>query len=517
MQKKINKNLPMILIILDGWGIDKPNRGNAISLSKTPIIDSLIKKYSNTKLHAHGKYVGLPDNQVGNSEAGHTNIGAGRLVEQDSIKINKSIKNGTFFKNSAFLGAIRHTKKMKSKMHLIGMLSNGQSPHSDPKHIHSLLNLMRENNVQNVFLHLFTDGRDSPQYASLKLVKDLEKQFFNNEKIATIMGRFYAMDRKKDWKRTKKAYDALTSGYGRKSSSAISAITESYNRGDSDEFIEPYIIGDNKDSRISDGDSVIFFNLRSDRSRQLTKVFTQNEFTKKNKNSFKPEKKFKSLYFIVMTDFGPDLDDVLTAFPNINLKNTLPMQLNHLKQLYLSETEKYAHVTFFINGGYSGKVDGEDHFMIESPDVRSYNETPLMKSNELTDVVLNNLKKNKYDFTLLNFAAPDMVGHTGDLNAGIKCCEGIDKCVGNIVDAYLKKSGTVIITADHGNIEKMINLKTDEIYTEHTTNLVPFVIVNNNFNKKLKINGSLYNIAPTILKLLKIKKPKEMSKEALYE
>ncbi len=517
MKNKQNKNLPMILIILDGWGIDKPNRGNAISLAKTPVMDGLIKKYPNTKLRAHGKYVGLPDNQVGNSEAGHTNIGAGRLVKQDSIKINKSIKNGTFFKNSAFLGAIRHTKKMKSKMHLIGMLSNGQSPHSDPKHIYSLLNLMRENNVQNVFLHLFTDGRDSPQYASLKLVEDLEKQFFNNEKIATIMGRFYAMDRKKDWKRTKKAYDTLTSGYGRKSNSAISAITESYNRGDSDEFIEPYIIGDNKDSRISDCDSVIFFNLRSDRSRQLTKVFAQNEFTKKNKNSFKPEKNFKSLYFTVMTDFGPDLDDVLTAFPSINLKNTLPMQLVNLKQLYLTETEKYAHVTFFINGGYSGKVDGEDHLMIESPDVRSYNKTPLMKSNELTDVVLNNLKKNKYDFTFLNFAAPDMIGHTGDLSAGIKCCEGIDKCVGDIVDAYLKKSGTVIITADHGNIEKMINLETDEIYTEHTTNLVPFIIVNNNFNKKLKEKGSLYNIAPTILKLLKIEKPKEMNKEALYE
>jgi len=522
--KNKTENLPLILVILDGWGCSNPNSGNPTTLAHTPTLDGLLKKYPNMKLRAHGKYVGLPRSQVGNSEAGHMNIGAGRLVEQDSVKIIKSIDDGTFYKNSAFTGAIRHVRKMKSKMHIIGMMSNGQSPHSDPKHFFALLNLMKRNKVENVYLHLFTDGRDSPKYASLQLIDQLEKRSFNNEHVATIMGRFYAMDRKKKWDRTEKAFNALVAGKGHIAASAKQAITESYNRGDSDEFIEPYLIEKSGiNSRIEDGDSVIFFNLRSDRGRQLAKVFVQNDFNKMNKGAFKRKIKLNHLYFVAMTDFGPDLDDILTAFPSIDLQETFPMQLKDLSQLYIAETEKYAHVTFFFNGGYSGTIAGEDQFMVPSPDVKSYDETPAMSSEKLTNEVIKNLKGGKrgkswkYDFTCLNYAAPDMIGHTGNLEAAIKTCEKVDKYLGKLTKAYLEKSGTVIITSDHGNIEKMINLETGEIYTEHTTNYVPFIIVNKELKKiKMAKSGSLCDIAPTILKILKIKKPKEMKGQPLY-
>jgi len=525
MKKNQNtkNNLPMILVILDGWGLDKASKANPISLADTPNFNELTKSYPYTKVYAHGKYVGLPRNQVGNSEAGHMNIGAGSLVVQDSVKISDGIDDGTFYKNSAFLGAFRHIRRMKSKLHIMGMLSNGQSPHSDPKHLIALLNLAKKNKIEKVYLHLFTDGRDSPQYASLKLVDDLEKHFFNNEIIATIMGRYYAMDRKKNWLNTKKAYEALVLGEGRRVLNAQDAITESYNRGDSDEFIEPYMIGNAKESRIEDGDSVIFFNLRSDRGRQLAKVFVQNDFNSMNPGAFNRKKMLQHLYFVAMTDFGPDLDDILTAFPSINLPCTLPTELSGLKQLYIAETEKYAHVTYFFNGGYSGVVDSEEHKMVDSPDVKSYDKTPAMSSKELTKIVLANNKKKgksryKYDFTVLNFAAPDMIGHTGNMEAAIECCEKVDECLGQIVDSYLAQNGTVLVTADHGNIEKMINLKTGEVYTEHTANQVPFIVVNRSLkDKKIKLRtgGALGDIAPTILKLLNRKKPKEMKGKSL--
>jgi len=522
-QEKKIKNLPLILIILDGWGLCKPSRGNAVSLAKTPTMDGLMKKYPMTRLHAHGKYVGLPPRQVGNSEAGHMNIGAGRLVVQDVVKISKAIDNGTFYKNSAFMGALRHVRKMKSKMHIMGLLSDGQSPHSDPKHLNAILKLCRDNKVEEVCIHLFTDGRDSPPYASLKLVADLEKTLKKNEKIVTVMGRFYGMNRKKKWSRTEKAFNALVYNKGRKVSSAQTAITESYNKGEKDEFIEPYIIEYKKgeNTRIDDGDSIIFFNLRSDRARQLAKAFMQADFNKMNFGSFKRKKRLEHLFFVAMTDFGPDLDDILIAYPGIDLKSTLPMALSNLSQLYISESEKYAHVSYFFNGGYSGSVAGEKHHIISSPDVRSYDVVPGMCSKELTEVVISNLKKSrkpKFDFTMLNFAAPDMVAHTGNLQAGIKCCEIVDSLLGKIVKEYLAKNGTVIITADHGNVEEMINLKTGEIDTKHSTFPVPFILISKFFKKtKLGRAGILGDIAPTILKILKIKKPKEMRRKSLLK
>lgn len=520
--KKSKNNLPMILVILDGWGIAKPSKGNAISLASTPVINDLYKKYPSTLLSAHGKYAGLPPNQVGNSEAGHMNIGAGRLVEQDSVRISKSINDGSFFKNIAFIEAVRHVKINNSKLHLMGLLSSGSSPHSDPDHILALLILARNNGIKNVCLHLFTDGRDSPKYSALKMVNTIEKSCKNGEKIATIIGRFYAMDRKKKWDRTELVYDALTLGNCKKAASPQAAITESYNKGDSDEFIEPYVINNQsysyKNTRIDDGDSVIFFNLRSDRSRQLVKTFGQNNFNRKNADSFKRKKVLKNTRFIVMTDFGPDLDNIITAFPSIDLLDTLPMQLSGLKQLYIAEAEKYAHVTYFFNGGYADPVAGEARIVIPSPNVKAYDETPLMSTKELVKIIIKNVKANKFDFTLLNIAAPDMIGHTGNLKAAKECCEGVDKCLGDIVKSYLKENGTIIVTADHGNIEQMINLKTNEIDTEHSTNQVPFIIASKDAKRiKLRNNGILGDIAPTILDLMGKKKPKEMTGKSLIK
>lgn len=533
--KKFNP-LPLILIILDGWGIDIPSCGNATTLAKTPTLNGLMHKHPTTKLYAHGKHVGLPINQVGNSEAGHMNIGAGRVVKQDAVIINESIKNGTFFKNTALKEAISHVKQNHSKLHIMGMLSNGMSPHSDNCHIMALLKLAKKEGLKkDVYLHIFTDGRDSPQHESLKLIEMVEAgaircgcntssgcddlAYLSKNRldlsIATIMGRFYAMDRNKKWERTKEAYEAMVLGKARTAPNAVAAITESYNRNETDEFIKPYVI--DRHGLISDNDSILFFNLRSDRARQLTKVFIQQNFTKRNPKSFQRSKTLKNIKFVAMTDFGPDLDQVLTAYPSFDIEKTLPLVLSgKVKQLYAAESEKYAHVSYFFNGGYPGKINGEDHFVIQSPNVKSYDETPAMKSYELAEKIIKNLKKEKYDFTVLNFAAPDMVAHTGNLEASIKCCEAIDTCLKKIVDVYLRKNGTVVITADHGNIEGLVNLRTGEVDTEHSTCQVPFIIVNKDKRKlKLRRGGALCDIVPTILDLCKQKKPREMTGRSL--
>lgn len=523
MKKNFDKKniLPIILIILDGWGIAKSSKGNAITLAKTPNIDKLIKEYPNTELCAFGRSVGLPPKQDGNSEAGHMNIGAGRVVEQDAVKISRSINEGTFFKNPAFVEAIRHVGKNKSNLHLIGMLSDGMSAHSDPDHILALLTLVKGFNIKNVYLHLFTDGRDSPKYAALKMIKKIEFSMKGVGSIASIIGRFYAMDRKKKWERSEKAYNTLVLGEGRKAENPYAAVTEAYNRGENDEFIEPYVITQKgkPTPRISNNDSVIFFNLRSDRARQLTKVFVQEDFNKLNPGSFKRKKVLKNIKFIVMTDFGPDLGDILTAFPSVDLKGTLPMQLADLRQLYIAETEKYAHVTYFFNGGYAGTVNGENQRMIPSPDVKSYDETPAMSTAGLTKFVIDSLNNKRYDFIVLNIAAPDMIGHTGNLAAGIKCCEEVDGYANQIVKACLKAGGTALITADHGNIEEMINLETGEIDSEHSSNPVPFIFINQKLKHSIKLRDSavLADIAPTMLELIGREKPKEMTGESLIK
>jgi 2,3-bisphosphoglycerate-independent phosphoglycerate mutase len=483
------------------------------------VIDDLYKQYPNIEINASGKHVGLQTDQPGNSEAGHMNIGAGRVIEQDAISISKSINNGTFFKNPAFLQTVAHVTKYDSDIHLMGLLSDGSSPHADNDHLLSLLSFFINKTKANIYLHLFTDGRDSPQFAASSVLEKY-KDIFNRERIqiATIMGRFYAMDRKKTWKRTKLAYNALILGKGIEVVDAHTAVNQAYNRGESDEFIQPTVImhGKKPVATIDSKDAVVFFNLRSDRARQLTKVFVQHDFENKNPGSFKRSKSLKDVLFVALTDFGPDLDNILTAFPGIDIPDTLPIALSDVRQLYIAETEKYAHISYFLNGGYDHVVAGEERVNIPSKDVDSYAQAPEMSTRELAKHLIKVVQEDKYDFICANFASPDMIGHTGDLKAGIKAVEIVDQEVGKVIKTILAKNGTVLITADHGNIEEMINLKTKEIDTKHSTNLVPFIIVNH-ANYKLKKTGKLANISPTILDILQLPKPKLMKAKSLIK
>jgi len=514
-----NKILPIILIILDGWGIAKDDKNNPISMAKTPTYDFFTKNFAQAKLKASGQYVGLLKNQDGNSEAGHSNIGAGRIVEQDVLRINKTIKNGTFFKNPALVEALNHAKKYKSNIHLLGLLSDGQSAHSQPNHLYALLDFFKLNKFDRVYLHLFTDGRDSSMHAAARMIVKLKDNFENNEIISTIIGRYYAMDRIKAWQRTQLAYNAMVLGQGIAADNPYKAITNSYDRGESDEYITPTVIinPDKKPEFINHNDSIIFFNLRSDRARQLTKPFVQKNFEKLNTKSFKRKKILKNLKFVGMTDFGQDLDSVLSAFPSANLQNTLPIVLEELKQLYVSEREKYAHITYFFNGGYNQPVNGEKWQVFDSVGKTNYVETPQMSSHLITNFIIKELAK--YDFITVNYPNPDMLGHTGNLKAAIKAIEIVDQQLAKLYNKIKKMEGTMIITADHGNVEEMLNSKTGEVDTEHSTNPVPFMIINQNLKNtnKLKKNGILADIAPTILDLLKIKQPKKMTGQSLLK
>lgn len=509
----------MVLMILDGWGLSSEATGNAIALAKTPNINNYFKKYSNTTINASGEYVGLPKNQPGNSEAGHMNIGAGRVVEQDDVIISKSINNGTFFKNPALLQVAKQAKTNNSDIHLMGLICDVTSPHSDMDHLLSLLSFFVNKTKQKIYLHLFTDGRDSPRFAALKILNHYHKVFNSPQvQVASVMGRFYAMDRKKAWDRTKLAYEAMTLGQGQTARSAEDAVSQAYNRGESDEFILPTVIVDEQNKPVSvigDDDVVVFFNLRSDRARQLSKAFVQPNFEKKNPNSFVRANTIKNLLFVALTDFGPDLDSILTAFPSADLMGSLVSAMSDYRQLYIAESEKYAHVTYFFNGGYDRAIVGEKRVNIASQLVPTYDLKPAMSAREITKYVTKALNKKEYDFVVLNFANLDMIGHTGNLQAAIKAVEVIDECLGAIIKTVLKKKGTAVITADHGNVEDMINLKTGEVETEHSCNKVPFILINDQEKYKLKNNGSLCNVAPTILDILGIQKPSEMTADSL--
>jgi 2,3-bisphosphoglycerate-independent phosphoglycerate mutase len=514
-----NNKFPLVLMVLDGWGLSKEVTGNAIALAKTPNINYYFKKYPNTTLNASGEFVGLPKNQPGNSEAGHMNIGAGRIVEQDDVIVSKSISNGTFYKNPALLQVVKHLKNNNSDLHLMGLICDVTSPHSDMDHLLSLISFFTSKTKQKIYLHLFTDGRDSPRFAALKILHQYHKVFESPRvQIASIMGRFYAMDRKKAWDRTRMAYEAMTLGHGQTAVSAEDAISQAYNRGESDEFILPTVIVDDQKKPlgvIGDDDAVVFFNLRSDRARQLSKVFVQPNFEEKNPGSFVRPSLIKNLLFVALTDFGPDLDSILTAYPSMDLKGTLVAAMSDYRQLYIAESEKYAHVTYFFNGGYDRAIVGEKRVNIPSQVVATYDLKPAMSAREITKYVTKAIGKNQYDLVVINFANLDMIGHTGNLQAAIKAVEVVDECLGAVVKVILKKKGTAILTADHGNIEDMINLKTGEVETEHSCNQVPFVLINDQEKYSLKNNGSLCNVAPTILDILGVSKPGEMTADSL--
>lgn len=520
MQKEKNNSIPTVLVILDGFGLaDSRSPGNAITPETAPNIFGYFKKYSHSTLDTSGESVGLFPGQQGNSEAGHLNIGAGRIVKQDLVMISDAIHDGTFFKNHAFRSALYHAKKYKTGVHIMGLLTDGNSAHAYPEHLYAMLEFFRRENYPKVFLHLFTDGRDSSPHGAQKFLRELRGHMLGREKIATVMGRYYAMDRNKIWERTEAAYNAMVLGKGCVAKNAEEALDQSYNRNEADEYICPTVIMEKGKpvATIKDNDVVFFINARSDRARQITKAFVQKDFEKKNPDSFKRKKVPQNTRFVAMTDFGPDLEDVFTAFPSPDIKNCLPKVINNFyRQLYISETEKYAHITYFINGGFADPLNGEKREVVKSAAEYSYANRPEMHTKIVTDKIINYLKKGTYNFVCVNFPNADMVGHTGDLVAAKKAVEVIDDNVKKIVDLVLKMKGQVLILADHGNADMMINPETSEIMTEHTINPVPCIMIRSGKNKVKMKNGILADVAPTLLKMLGIKQPIEMTGKPLF-
>jgi len=470
------KNKLTMLMILDGFGENGEERANAVKLANTPNIDKLMKTCPTTDIHTSGLDVGLPEGQMGNSEVGHTNIGAGRIVYQELTRITKSIEDGDFFTNEEFVAAIENCKKYNSKLHIIGLLSNG-GVHSHIRHLFGLLELAKRRDFEDVYVHCFMDGRDTPPSSGESFISELEEKMKEKGvgKIATITGRFYAMDRDKRWQRVEKAYNALVKGEGEKATSAIGAVESSYQKEIFDEFIEPTVIvnGETPVATIGKHDSVIFYNYRPDRAREITRALVDKEF-----NEFEVEKDL-DLYYVCMTSYDETMPNVHIAFKKEELKNTFGEYISNkgLTQLRIAETEKYAHVTFFFNGGEEKQYKGEDRILVPSPKVETYDLKPEMSACEVTDKVVEAINSEKYDCIILNYANPDMVGHTGNLEAAIKAIETIDKCVGRVVEAVQKQEGVLLITADHGNAEQMIDYKTGEPHTAHTTNPVPLILV----------------------------------------
>lgn len=509
-----------ILIILDGWGVAPKNKGNAIELAKKPFFDSLVRKYPYSTLNATGLAVGLSENERSGSEAGHLNIGAGRTVKQDSQIINEDIESGKFFKNPRILRTINHALVNKTNLHFIGLLSDSDSPHSDPKHLCALLKLAKKKKIKQVYLHLFTDGRDTYRKKAFAFIGNLNVEIkrIGIGKIATIGGRYYGMDRVKHWYRLQRAYDAMVLGEGIKSSSVEEAIKNAHRDGLTDEFISPTVLIDEKRkpvAKIKNNDSIIHFNLRGDRARQFIKLFVLDKIIGYENRLHKLE----NVFACTLTDFGPDLP-VQVAYYSQAIVNTLPYVLKNFKQLYISEDEKYPHITYFLNGGRKDPVGGEDREQIKSPDVFSYDQKPEMSAQDITDVITSNINYSVYDFIAVNYANADMIGHTGNLKAAITAVEFLDKCLKRVVPKILESGGAAVITADHGNADEMIDLKTGEILTMHSKNPIPLIIVKKDLNKdncKLKSNGILGNVTPTLLDVLNVQKPKEMVLGSLIE
>ena len=518
---RVRKVLPLVLAILDGWGVrEGQHTDDPTTIARTPFLDELKAHYPYALLGAHGYFVGLPHGQDGNSEAGHLNLGAGRIVEQDAVYITKSIKNGTFFKNQALITAIEHVRRNKSNLHLMGLLSNYNSGHASPDHVQALLKFIEQRKVKKVFLHLFTDGRDSPRYDAVKLLPEVASRFRNGEVVASLCGRLYAMDRKKDWSRTEQAYNLLTRGAGIAETSAETALRHAYNRGESDEYLSPTVITDARHrplGAISDHDAVIFWNLRSDRARQLAKPFAQAEFERLNPGSFKRWRVLTDLCYVALTDFGPDLGNILTAYSSRDVRDSLPMALRSLKQLYLAESEKFAHVTYFFNGGYDHPVGREDRQLVASPNVASYELTPAMSARKLERLIMVALKKKSHDVVVVNFSNLDMIGHTGNLRACIAALEVVDGCLKRIGREVRARGGTMVVTGDHGNIEETVNIATGEIDTEHSKNPVPFCLYNRAYRGKQfgRRSGVLGDVAPTLLDLVGLPKPRAMTRKSL--
>ena len=504
---------PLMLMILDGFGLNENEKANAVKLANIPNIDKLMKKWPMTTIHTSGLKVGLPEGQMGNSEVGHTNIGAGRIVYQDLTRITKTIEDGDFFSIKELTKAIENCKKNNSKLHIIGLLSDG-GVHSHIRHLFAILELAKRKDFEDVYVHCFLDGRDTPPASGENYIMQLEEKMKEKGvgKIASISGRFYAMDRDKRWERVEKAYNALVKGEGVKATSAISAIESSYQEEVFDEFVVPTVIynGNEPVATISNNDSVVFYNYRPDRAREITRSIVDKDF-----DGFETEK--LNLYYVCFTQYDETIPNVEIAFKPEKLVNTFGEYIskNGLSQLRIAETEKYAHVTFFFNGGEEKQYEGEDRILISSPKVETYDLKPEMSAVEVTDKVVEAIDSDKYDCIILNYANPDMVGHTGNLDAAIKAIETIDNCVERVVNAMEEKQGIILMTADHGNAEQMIDYTTGEPHTAHTTNPVPLVLIG---AEGVKLSeGKLADLAPTMLELMGLEKPSEMTGESLIK
>lgn len=494
---------PVLLCIMDGFGKNESTYGNAIAAAKKPNLDKIVSENPMTFIGASGLDVGLPDGQMGNSEVGHTNIGAGRVVYQELTRITKSIQDGDFFTNEALVGAMENCKKNSSALHLMGLMSDG-GVHSHNTHLYGIMELAKRSGVDKVYIHCFMDGRDVPPTSGKDYLAELYEKCdeIGVGEIATVMGRYYAMDRDNRWERVVKAYKAMTEGEGVKFDCACKMMEESYANDVTDEFIVPAV--SEKAVPVKDNDSIVFFNFRPDRAREITRAFVDPAFS-----GFEREQ-LKGLYYVCMTQYDATMPNVHVAFKPETLENTFGEYISDkgLKQLRIAETEKYAHVTFFFNGGVEKQYPGEDRILVKSPAVATYDLQPEMSAYEVTDKLLTAIDSDKYDAIILNYANCDMVGHTGVFDAAVKAVEAVDTCVGKIVDAVAAKGGVTLITADHGNADKMYEADGSP-FTAHTTNPVPFIVVG--YPCELREGGRLCDIAPTMLKIMGLEQPKEMT------
>ena len=505
------ENKRVILVIMDGWGLGKVKYADAIQNANVPFVSSLYSKYPNTTLITCGEAVGLPEGQMGNSEVGHMNIGAGRIVYQELQRINVAIRDGEFFKNEVLLETINHAKENGKPLHIMGLVSDG-GVHSHINHLKAILTLCKNEGLQEVYVHAFTDGRDTDPKSGLQFIEELEQHMATNVgKIATIIGRYYAMDRDKRWERVKQAYDAMAKGKGQLATSATAAIQQSYDKGETDEFIKPIVIVDSNEQPtavIKDGDVLLCFNYRTDRPREISEVLTQEDFPGY-------EMKKLNVYYTTLTEYDKSFTNVHIIFQTDNLNNTLGEVLaaNHKKQIRIAETEKYPHVTFFFSGGREIPFEGESRILIPSPKVATYDLKPEMSAVEITDAILPEIENKTADFICLNYANADMVGHTGFFDAVVKAVETVDRCMERLVTTALKNDYAVFIIADHGNADFMIN-EDGTPNTQHSLNLVPFFIADNEFKGEIHA-GKLGDLAPTILTMMQIPIPKEMSGKVL--
>ena len=505
---------PVVLMILDGYGLNDNCDANAVCEGRTPVMDQLMSQCPFVKGNASGMAVGLPDGQMGNSEVGHLNMGAGRIVYQELTRITKSIADGDFFEVPAFLQAVENCKKNGSALHLFGLVSDG-GVHSHNTHIYGLLELAKRNGLEKVFVHCFLDGRDTPPASGKEFVAALEDEMkkIGVGKVASVMGRYYAMDRDNRWDRVELAYNALTKGQGNTADSATGGIQASYDDDKNDEFVVPFVVTENGRpvATIQDHDSVIFYNFRPDRAREITRAFCDDDFA-----GFAREKRL-DLTYVCFTDYDETIQNKLVAFHKESITNTFGefLAAHGKTQARIAETEKYAHVTFFFNGGVEEPNKGEDRILVKSPKVATYDLQPEMSAPEVCDKLVEAIKSDKYDVIIINFANPDMVGHTGVEAAAIKAIETVDNCVGRTVEAIKEVDGVMFICADHGNAEQLVDYVTGEPFTAHTTNPVPFILVNADPSYKLREGGCLADIAPTLIELLGMEQPKEMTGKSL--